>query len=296
MIEVNGPANHSGMLAGRGCMDIPLILRVVGLAVLVLVILIAGAYALWSGVIQADIGRLRAQAKAPSGSVITVERIAALPAPAVRYFTRAGVIGAAIPRLVRLSQAGRIRSGAEASWMDLTAEELYSTNLPAFIWRAGMPSLTLPVVLGRDAYLEGEGSIVMKLLALLPVADERGDELRAAGLMRYLNEMLWFPPPIWATTSRSSPIDADSLVSRSPTAGSQPKPPLSSTRTVARPTSAPSATIRRRAAWKSWETPISATGPLAGLELPTHGAADWKLAGGDLRYIELEVTAVSYDD
>ena len=46
---------------------------------------------------------------------------------------------------------------------------------------------------------------------------------------------------------------------------------------------------------ETWETPISAWGRLAGLELPTHGAADWKLAGGDLRYIELDILSVAYE-
>jgi hypothetical protein len=34
---------------------------------------------------------------------------------------------------------------------------------------------------------------------------------------------------------------------------------------------------------------------MAGLELPVAGAADWKLATGDFRYIELEITAIRYE-
>lgn len=33
---------------------------------------------------------------------------------------------------------------------------------------------------------------------------------------------------------------------------------------------------------------------MAGLELPTIGTADWKLPTGDFRYIELEITSVTY--
>ncbi len=54
--------------------------------------------------------------------------------------------------------------------------------------------------MGRDEYLGGRGSIVMKMLALLPVADEHGEELGAAGLMRYLNEMMGSPPLTSAPT------------------------------------------------------------------------------------------------
>ena len=132
-------------------MDLSLILRIAGLIVLATTILVAGAYFIWSAAIRTDMDRLQAQAKASARPVIAAEQIAALPPPAIRYFTRAGVVGTAIPRLVRLTQTGRIRSRAEAGWMELTAEEIYSTNPPAFVWRAGMPKLTVPVVLGRDA-------------------------------------------------------------------------------------------------------------------------------------------------
>jgi hypothetical protein len=35
---------------------------------------------------------------------------------------------------------------------------------------------------------------------------------------------------------------------------------------------------------------------LNGLRLPTAGSAVWKLAGGDLDYIELEITGLSYEN
>src|SRR5690606_22534686 len=113
--------------------------------------------------------------------------------PAQRYLSNTRVVGAPIPRLVHLAQKGRIRSSADADWMAFEAEETYSIDPPAFVWRAFFPTQRTPFVLGRDLYLEGRGGILMKMLALLPVANEYGEELRAAGLMRYLNEMSWFP-------------------------------------------------------------------------------------------------------
>jgi hypothetical protein len=273
----------------------PLLLRT-GLAVLLLAaIAVTIAYLSWSASISAEEERLRAAAAEPSGAPITAAQIAALPAAAARYFTRAGVIGTVIPRRIRLEQRGRIRSGAEAGWMTLEAEEIYSTNPPAFLWRTGMPSLLLPVVLGRDAYLDGQGSIAMKLLSLIPVAEEGGEALRAAGLMRYLNEMMWFPAAYLGENVTIVGRGDDAFDVRIEDRGLVAEATLL--------VDAEGRLVNFRAqryntatrSMETWETPISGWGPMAGLELPVAGAADWKLATGDFRYIELEITAIRYE-
>lgn len=272
-----------------------LLLRLVLMAFAAIALAVLIAYAMWSASIGGDMAALERDALPVTGAAITPERIAGLPEPAVRYFTRAGVVGTAIPRIVRLGQKGRIRSSAEAAWMTLEAEEVYSTNPPALVWRAGMPGLGLPLVLGRDEYLRGEGSIAMKLLSIVPVADERGDELRAAGLMRYLNEMMWFPAAYLGESVTITPAGDDAF-----------NVSIADRGLVAEATlfvDAEGRVVNFRArryntgtrSVQTWETPISDWGRSAGLELPTRGAADWKLASGDLRYIELEITSVRYE-
>ncbi len=272
-----------------------LLLRLVLLAFGAIVVAVTIAYAMWLGSIGADVAALEADARPPANALITADRIAGLPEPAARYFTRAGVVGTSIPRLVRLRQTGRIRSSAEAEWMTLEAEEVYSTNPPALVWRAGMPGLAMPFVLGRDEYLRGQGSIAMKLLSLLPVADERGDELRAAGLMRYLNEMMWFPAAYLGDNVTIVSAGDDAFGVRITDRGITAEATLF--------VDAMGRVVNFRAGryntstrgMETWETPISAWAPMAELNLPAAGAADWKLAAGALRYIELEITSVRYE-
>ena len=136
----------------------------------------------------------------------------------------------------------------------------------------------------------------MKLLSLFPVADEHGDELRAAGLMRYLNEMLWFPAAYLGDNVAISAVDDDSFGVRIVDRGLSAEAILD-VDAAGRPTNFRAIRYNTgTASAEAWETPITAWSRMAGLELPARGAADWKLAGGDLRYIELEITAVSYDD
>src|SRR5690606_11152634 len=130
----------------------------------VAVVVVAIAYWRFDALMRADVARLLAGA-APAGTVVTDTMIAGLPPAAVRYFRDVGVVGTVIPSVVRVRQHGGIRSTATAAWMNLEADEIYSTAPPAFVWRAWFPHKRLPVVIGRDEYLDGKGSILMKAAA-----------------------------------------------------------------------------------------------------------------------------------
>ena len=144
------------------------------------------------------------------------------------------------------------------------------------------------MALGRDEYLEGQGSILIRLGALLPVADESGEELIAAGLMRYLNEMVWFPAAFLGDNVAITPNGADSfrvtLTDRGQTA------------TAIIFVDADGRLVNFRAdrfntgtrSIETWETPMTAWGTFEGVTVPVRGSAAWKLATGDFTYIELE--------
>jgi len=267
---------------------------IITLAALATTIGLAVAYWRWTQEIAGDTDRMVGNAVASDSRTITDAMLADLPCPARRYLVHAGVVGSKIPRLVMLIQKGRIRNSAESGWMGFEAEETYSTNPPGFVWRAAFPATPMPVVLGRDEYLEGNGSIVMKVLASIPVADERGDELRAAGLMRYLNEMMWFPAAFLGSNVTITAIDdasfGVSIADRDMVAEAvlliDAEGQLTNFRARRYNTGSRSMEI--------WETPITAHASFNGLLLPRTGSAVWKLETGDIEYIELEVTGVTY--
>lgn len=274
------------------------LLRLVATLITVLVatgtVALVITYWLFARDIGEDLARLLAQAR-PSGVVITEGMLAPLPAPAQRYLRYAGVLGTAIPRTIRLTQSGRIRSSAAANWMNFEADETYSTNPPAFIWRTWLPARLMPMAFGRDEYLEGKGSILIKLLGLVPVADENGTELAAAGLMRYLNETMWFPAALLGPNVRIAPVDANSfravLADRGLSAEAlflvDAEGRLVNFRAQRFNTASRSI--------ETWETPVDNYETVAGLKLPTAGTAVWKLGTGDLAYIELRVTGIVHD-
>jgi len=257
---------------------------------------VAGATSYWlfAREIAGDLTRLTTAAQAPA-KVVTEAMLAPLPAPARRYFRFAGVVGEPIPRIVRLTQKGRIRGSVKDNWMAFEADETYSTSPPGLVWRAWFPAKAMPVALGRDEYLEGKGSILMKILATVPLADERGSELAAAGLMRYLNETMWFPAALLGANVTIAPIDDGSfqvsLTDRGETAKAVLFVDVEGRLTNFRAQRYSAATRRL----ETWETPVSGYRKIDGLNLPTTGFAVWKLASGDLDYIELEVTGIDHE-
>ncbi len=265
------------------------------LLVLVAVAVTLWAHWRWSRAIDADISRLLAGAGG-SGDIVTPGTVAALPAPVQRFLAYSGVMGTPIPRTVRLSQRGRIRSAPEAVWMQLAADEVYSTHPPAFVWKASVPGRLFPAVLGRDEYLEGQGSILMKALGFYCIADEAGSvAMNDASLMRYLNEMVWFPAAFAGSNVAWRGIDENSAEvtltdhGRSATAtmffDAEGRPVNFRARRYN--------TATRRD--EMWETPFTRQGSFGGVNVPAAGRAVWKLAGGDFTYIELEILGVEYD-
>jgi len=65
-------------------------------------------------------------------------------------------------------------------------------------------------IVGRDRYAEGKGSIKMRLLSLISVADRSGGGLDQGALLRYLNETMWFPAAVLSPYVTWEAIDANS--------------------------------------------------------------------------------------
>ena len=263
------------------------------LAVVALVLVVANR--VWSGAIDADAARLEARAT-KDRIAVTAEMLEALPEPVRRYLAIAGVrIGATIPRIVRLTQTGRIRSAEDAQWMQFDATQIYSTDPPAFVWKASLPSRMLPIALGRDAYLDGRGSIDIRMLSLFPLASEHGEAMHAAALMRYLNEMvLWFPAALLASDVSWRAIDDHTTEVTLADRG------MSATATLFFGDDGRLANfwaIRHDIALGrslEWETPVSAYATYGNHTLPRAGAGVWKRETGDFTYIELDIGSVTY--
>ncbi|MBF5045727.1 hypothetical protein FGE12_25190 [Aggregicoccus sp. 17bor-14] len=125
----------------------------------------------------------------PAGRTVSAE----LPAPVARYFAFALPAGQAPIRGAHEVQRGEflLRPG---TWSPMRAEQHFSGGTPGFVWDASIRMNPLLTVRVRDSYLRGEGRMLGKVEALVPVVDQHGTrEMAEASLQRWLAETVWLP-------------------------------------------------------------------------------------------------------
>jgi hypothetical protein len=61
------------------------------------------------------------------------------------------------------------------------------------VWEAKFKIAGLPLLRIRDQYELGKGHMFGKLAGIVTILDVKGDELDQGTMVRYLNEIMWFP-------------------------------------------------------------------------------------------------------
>jgi hypothetical protein len=245
-----------------------------------------------------EIEKVFSQHKKQKPVIVTEEMLQKLPEPVKRYILYAGVIGKPIVQTVRLKQVGKIRKDAKQPWMNFDAKQYYSVNPPCFVWIAYMKIFGLPIVRVRDFYMEGRGSILVKALSLFTIGNSEGKEMDQGAMMRYLNEMMWFPSAFLRNNIYFEPIDDNSAKVTLKDVGK------SVTATMhfddeGRLTNFTAPRYRDMGNGKfeleNWSTPIREYGELGGLKVPLKGSGVWNLKEGDLEYINVTVTDLEHN-
>jgi hypothetical protein len=253
----------------------------------------------FSRLIQRDAQRLLAQATpaAGGGEVVTEEMLADLPEPARRYLRYTGVVGRSLARTVHLRQKGRMRPGPGQPWMALDAEEWYTVHPPGFVWGGTLHMGPVPVGRARDMYRDGHGHMLVKVASLFTVVDATGEEMDQGAMMRYLNEMVWFPTAFLGDDVSFEAVD-DSSVRVTLTDHGRTATATLCVDGQGRLTDFVAKRYRivgERRDLETWSTPITGYGEFEELRLPVRGKAAWKLPEGDLEYIEVAITELQYD-
>lgn len=127
--------------------------------------------------------------------IVRFQDLDKLPEPVAKYFRLVLKEGQPHIRSANLTQVGEFRIGkAEDGWSQFEAKQYFSANPPGLIWDANIHMAPATAVRVRDAYTAGQGSMQAKILAIVPVVNDRGkSELDAGALQRYLAEAVWVP-------------------------------------------------------------------------------------------------------
>jgi len=179
--------------------------------------------------------------------------------------------------------------------MPFTAVQHYTIDPPGFIWTVSMKMFPFVEIAGRDKYEDGEGSIDMRVLSLVPVAKKAGGELNQGAALRYLNEIMWFPTAALSPAITWTEDDANSAIAIFSHVGI--------TVTAQFFFDADGRIVNMTASRYNdeqgeilpWSTPIDGYGEFAGIRIPVEGRGIWEYSDGSFEYIRLTIQEVEYD-
>lgn len=160
------------------------------LANLILILPVLAAYGQWQFDRQVDqeVRAFETMAVAP----VQPTPLDSLPPVVRRWLVQSG-FSLKLPRQVSITQHGRMRLKPEGRWMPFSASQTFHPDHPGFIWRTQVDMMPGISFLGRDAFLQGHGHMLIKILGWIPVADASGPTTDQGTMLRYLGETVWFP-------------------------------------------------------------------------------------------------------
>ena len=110
-----------------------------------------------------------------NGAVYNLKMLNGLPSPVQCYFRLVLKDEQAIIRSASLSQTGEFNMGeSKGGWLSFQASQHFNACSPGFVWDARISMMPLVSVGVRDGYVNGQGGMQAKILALIPVLNEWG--------------------------------------------------------------------------------------------------------------------------
>ncbi len=223
--------------------------------------------------------------------------LAAVPEPVARYLRRAGVVGRTRVQNVRLRQRGTFRMSEKGGWAAMAAEQRYTVQPPAFVWRATIAAFLLAQVKVTDGFADGHGWLAAKLFGLFSVADARGPEVDQGELLRFMTEIVWFPTAWLSGYITWQPVDARSVKATIDHQGITASAILTFDEQdrMAAIEAQRFRMVGARYSLDTWVIELARYEEHSGLLIPTAGRALWKLPAGDYDYFKGEITDLEYD-
>ncbi|MDZ7757985.1 DUF6544 family protein [Rhodohalobacter sp.] len=233
------------------------------------------------------------QVTRPSGTVIASEDLDQLPPIVQTWLKNSGVPGKPDVTFVRLKQTGEMKTTPDGKWMEFSAVQYFDTKRPAFNWSTEVQMMPLVHLAGRDKLTDGQGEMIIKLLSLFNVVNEKNNEKINSGTMiRYLGEICWFPAA--ALNEYISWEEIDELSAKATLAVNGEE--VSGIFRFSEEGDFTSFEAERyygggeEAKLQRWVVEATEHSTLDGYRIPTKLSVTWKLPEGDFTWLHLEIT------
>lgn len=227
---------------------------------------------------------------------ITADQLKSLPEAVRRYLNYSRVIGKSPIKTARVEYAGKFRLGADKPWMTIRAHQTYTIATPGFQWNATFSLWRIPFMTARDMYHDGQAHMFGKLMRLFTVLDVSGEALLQGTMVRYLQEMMWFPTAFLSPYITWQGIDAHCALAtfchndKSVSAQFYVDDDGRLMNVVAERYAERDGDFHLH----TWSTPITDYGEFSGFRIPRRGLAVWQFPDEDFVYIQVDVETVTF--
>ena len=267
--------------------------------VILLVAIVAFADWNFNRDVKNEITEMLAQNITDKKEILTEEKISSLPPIVQKWLRNSGAVGKEMIHTARLKQKGQMKMKPEQEkWYEANAEQYFTVDNPAFIWKVKVDMMPLMFFTGRDKFSDGKGNMLIKVLSLLNVVNDSDNEkINQGTLQRYLGETIWFPTAVVSPYIKWEVIDslsAKATMTYKGTTGSAVFTfnengdfvKFSAMRYMGSEENSP---------LKEWIITLNEYKVYNEIKIPVKGEATWKLDDGDFTWYKLEIYDVEYN-
>lgn len=233
----------------------------------------------------------------PDRSLITEANLDHLPTPVQRFMRFSRVVGTPWIKTVRLRYSGHFRMSPQKPWMPISVTQLYTTQPPTFLWKARFRMFGLPLMNAVDVYKDGHSRMHGKLLGRFTVVDGSGPEVLQGTMIRYLQEMTWFPSAYLYEYMTWQAVDDHSadvtFTDHGQSVGGRMY--FDDEGRLLSFVAQRYGEFDKRYVIRTWATPATEYQPMAGLVLPIAGVGVWQLPDGDFPYVDIRIHEIAYN-
>lgn len=172
-----------------------MIIYIFGIIILIVFILSNTISIRFKKRVKNEIRTLKDNQDSIKGGEIGMKDISHLPDNVKKWLIKSGVVGSTWKKYAYIEEKGYMKLDMDKDkWIYSSAKHYVGLIEPSFVWSVKAEMMPFVYTYGRDLFLEGIGSLEMRVLNILKVVDVyNGNKLNQSTFQRYLMEMPWYP-------------------------------------------------------------------------------------------------------
>jgi len=146
----------------------------------------------YSGFVR-EAKQIRAENEHLDAEVITEESLTHLPEPVARYMRYSGMVGNKRISAVRMVHSGSFRPVADKDFLPIKGEYYLTADRPSFCWYGKISIVPGLTIAARDSYYKGKGRMLVKMMSVFKLVDDRSEITNMSAFGRLVVEMTAIP-------------------------------------------------------------------------------------------------------